>query len=190
MEIASIGDESAAEPEIIRRVISGEKEEFRHLVELHQGKVFAMIVRQLGDEQTAKELAQEVFLKAYLNLSSFRFEASFSTWLIRITLNVTNSYFSSKRYKTQMKMTTFEDKHGERIAEAEDRPYDQELIDELRTAVANLKPKYREALVLCAFENKKYEEAATILGIPVGTVRSRLNTARLLLKDQLVGCMR
>ena len=183
----AVGGASApTDMKIISRVLQGKKEEFRFLVREHQDKVYAMILRQVGDPEIAKELTQEVFLRAYKHLSQFRHEANFSTWLIRIALNQTNSYFSSRRYKEAKQSTSIDAVElGSLQTEA---PQDRLLdIKRLRTIISELKPMYREIMVLCCFEEKSYEDAADILGIPVGTVRSRLNKARLLCKNAFAG---
>ena len=78
------------ERQIIEMVLSGQKDQYRHLVRANQDKIYSLIMRQIGDEQTSADLTQEVMLKGYLNLKKFRFESSFSTWLTRIALNTSN----------------------------------------------------------------------------------------------------
>lgn len=170
------------ESAIIRRVLNGERDEFKKLVLRYQDMIFSMILRQLGDKETAKDLAQESFLKAFVNLRRFRFEARFSTWLTRIALNQVSTYFSSKKFK-QSKMTEALDlsKHD---LHHDEPPPDERLLH-FRRAISQLKPKFREVLALCALEGKSYEQTAEILEIPIGTVRSRLNHARLALKSEL-----
>lgn len=170
------------ESAIIRRVLAGERDEFKKLVLRYQDMVFSMMLRQVGDKEIAKDLAQESFLRAFVNLKAFRSQARFSTWLTRIALNQASTYFSSKKFK-QSKMTETLDltKHD---LHKEEQPQDERLSF-FRAALAELKPKFREILVLCALEGKSYEQASEVLQIPIGTVRSRLNTARLMLKAEL-----
>jgi RNA polymerase sigma-70 factor, ECF subfamily len=175
---------SSSEQDIIRRVLLGERDEFRHLVALHQARVYAMVLRQVGEEYTARDLTQEAFVKAYRSLPSFRFESAFGTWLVRIALNLTNSYFSSRPYKERLRSIEWQGRHSEEQAVQSANPdWADEEIEQLQRAVAELPAHYREALVLCGFEQKSYAEAAEILGIPIGTVRSRLNKARLLVRQ-------
>lgn len=175
----------ASEREIITSVIAGNRENFRYLVAAHQQKVFAMIRRQVTDEHLAGDLTQDAFVKAYVNLPSFRFESSFSTWLIRIALNVTHTYFRSRQFKEAQKTMPLDplfdaghpdSAHHEAAASAID-------IQRLRRVISTLKPIYREVIVLCCLEGKTYDEASSILQIPRGTVCSRMNTAFRLLKD-------
>lgn len=172
----------ADERQIIMRVLKGDKDEFRHLVRAHQDRIYTVIRRQVTSEVIAKELAQEVFIKAYRFLPKFKFESTFSTWIIRIALNTTASYFKSKRYYQAQKTEAIENHLN--LSE-QDCSEEREKIKQLQQAMSSLKANSRDVLVLCGLESKSYEEAANILQIPVGTVKSRLNTARLELKQIL-----
>jgi RNA polymerase sigma-70 factor, ECF subfamily len=162
-------------------------EAFAMLMKRHQDMLFAMILRQVGDRAIAEDLAQEVFIKAYRGLPAFRGDSKFSSWLVRIALNQTNSYFRSKRYKQSLKQEPLDNVASSGSAEsAEIALQRQQEIAKFQKCLATLKPKYREVLVLCGLEGKSYEEAALIIQIPVGTVRSRLNKARLLAREVLI----
>lgn len=174
-------DESA----IIQRVLNGEREEYRHLVLAHQDRLFQIVLRQVGERQLAHDLVQETFVKAYLNLAKFRAQASFATWLTRIALNTANSYFSSAEFKRKLRSTKLDDAILTDEALPTDLTERDLLCDQLRLAVASLNAKYRDVIVLCSFNNFSYEEAAETLAVPVGTIRSRLNTARLKLREVL-----
>lgn len=177
--------QKSREEEVIRAVLSGRREMFRELVEEHQGKVFALVMRQVGDKQVAEELTQEAFLKAFVHLNKFQFRSQFSTWLVRIALNTTHSYFSSRRFKEQQQSDSFNvDLHEPSLRAESQDSVDHEDVTRLRTIVAELPSKYREVMVLCAFEERSYEEVAAILAIPLGTVRSRLNKARHLIREK------
>lgn len=183
MEFSAAIEAEHDEVEIITRVRGGAKEDFRLLVLRHQERIYALIYRQVADENIARELTQDAFLRAYLHLDKFRGESRFGTWLTRIALNTTNSYFSSKRWRQRLQTVAFEQHHlnQQPVEHADDR-YDEDAIARLYAAVSRLRPKIREAFVLCALEQKSYEQAAEILGIPIGTVRSRLHKARSELK--------
>ena len=176
------------EENLIRRIQSGEKDEFRHLVQNYKNLVFSMILRQVGDYTLSEELSQEVFIKAYLNLKKFQHKSSFSTWLTRIALNHVSTYFSSKRYKLQKITEAYDYKNHETTTDDSSRENEikhEQQLESFRQAVAKLKNIFRDVIVLCSLEGKSYEEAAGILGVPVGTVRSRLNKARLLIKQSI-----
>lgn len=164
---------------IIEQVLSGKVEEFRHLVIENQDTVFAMLRRQGIDEHTAKDISQETFLRAYRSLKKFKFNSSFSTWLTRIALNRSSSYFTSKHYINAQKSTDLEDLE---IKCPEEDQIDKK-IELLKKYVAKLDPKFREIIVLTCFENKSYKEVSEILDIPIGTVSSRTNRALHILRE-------
>lgn len=168
-------EQRALELRCVREVLAGNPDEFRPLVTVHKDRVFSMVLRMVGERPIAEELTQEIFVKAYTSLARFRFDSSFGTWITRIALNHTSNYFDSRRYKQYKKTVPFD-------ALVHDRPEElsepNKLLLHFRDALEDLKPALREVLVLCALEGKTYEEAALILSIPVGTVRSRLNRAR------------
>ncbi len=176
-----------SEREIIESVVAGNRDNFRLLVELHQDKVYAMVRRQVGDAALSSELTQEALVKAYVNLPSFRFQSAFSTWLIRIALNVTHTYFRSRRFKERQKTMPLEnaEQRGQMPQGATEPEITERDLSKLRGAIAQLKPIYREVVVLCCLESKTYEEAAAILQIPRGTVCSRMNKAFQMLKNSL-----
>lgn len=175
----------------IAAVREGNTQRFQEIIERYQHRMVALIGRQTGDLQVAEDLAQDTFIRALRGIRNFREEAEFSTWLIRIALNVTNSYFSSKRYRQQRVSESFDSTRHDAIQSGGEDSSEEENDTAgkraaFREALAELKPHLRETIVLCVFEGKQYQEAADLLGIPVGTVRSRLNKARLLLRAKLV----
>jgi len=181
-----VGDEKESdEVSLVARICAGDRDLFRMIVETHKDAVFSCVMRQVGVYATAEELTQDIFLRAYRGLRSFRGDSALRTWLIRIALNTTNSYFGSKRYRQQIATDVLDPLKHDRGIEME--PQDSAQIVLFRKALGSLPPKLRYTLVLCGLEGKKYEEAADILGIPVGTVRSRLNKARLLVKTAIGG---
>ncbi len=179
-------DDNSSEAEIIARVLSGQRDDFRHLVDRHKDLVFAMIQRQVGDRGVAEDLAQEVFCRAYQYLKQFRGDSSFATWITRIALNQTNTYFASRRFKEGRRTDSFDAQvHDLGSTDPEGRERMKEILEAFRSGLSELSPKLRDVLVLSAFEQKSYEEVAAILEIPIGTVRSRLNAARLQLRKFL-----
>lgn len=176
------------EQELIRQVQSGQTDEFRHLVTRYKNLVFSMIMRQVSRASVAEELTQEVFVKSFTNIKKFRLESKFSTWLTRIALNHTNTYFTSKKYRVEQVSESFDiTKHEAHVKkenhDAENDERHERLMGKFKAALAKIKPIFREVLVLCALEGKTYEEVSEILDVPIGTVRSRLNKARLLMRQ-------
>lgn len=167
----------------ILRVQRGDREHFRHLVDAYRDAVFSLVMRQVGERGLAEDLTQEIFIKAFRGIGYFRFEASFLTWLTCIAVNHLNSHFASRSFR-ERKATQLIDAIPDRGDDSHDeRNRTQELSERLRAALQELSPVHREVVVLVGLEGKSYEETAGILCIPLGTVRSRLNKARKMLKE-------
>lgn len=172
---------SKEEAEWVKSVLNGNADDFRRLVEAHQDAVISYILRVVGDRQTSLDLAQDTFIRAYKGLKHFRFESQFRTWLFTIAMNVTRSYFSSRRFKEAR--LSVSDSIPERASS--ENPESVILAQRLQMAISLLPTCYRDVMMLCALQGCTYEECAKQLRIPVGTVRSRLNQARLLLSKSL-----
>lgn len=172
----------------IEAINNGEIHRFEELVERYQHRIVGLIGRQVGDQATAEDLAQDVFIRAFKGLKSFKGDSQFSTWLYTISHNVVSSYFSSRKHKEKKKSEQFEpSKHEVPNPSNIEEEIAEEMKNALRSALQELKPHFRDVVILCSLEGKQYEETAQILSIPVGTVRSRLNKARLLLRASLGG---
>lgn len=171
-------DEKRSESEVVGSVLAGNRDDFTVLVRNHQSRIYSMIRRQVGEEQVAEELTQDVFASAYRALSGFRSEAQFSTWLTRIALNRTNTYFTSFAHRQRKNAVPIKEFHllsGD-FSESQENSTDEDLV-RLQETLGKLKSIHREVVILCCIENRSYDEAAEILQIPVGTVGSRLNKA-------------
>lgn len=174
-------DESA----VIRKVIAGNASDFAILVERHQNMIFSMIMRQTGDEATSRDLAQETFIKAFKSLRTFNFKSAFPTWLVRIALNTTSSYFSSSKFtQSKLNVSFSAEMHEKFLQQPESEPFSAEQLTQLQVFLAALAAPYREVLVLCAIEGKSYREAGEILQIPAGTVSSRMTKGMRMLRDK------
>lgn len=174
-------DESLAQ-----RAGAGDREAFRGLVVRYKDYIFSLIRRQVRDESITEDLTQEVFLKVFRGLSSFRADALFKTWLVRIALNTTNSYFASRRYKESRATDSLPEEHETILSYTTPALSDSDQkLGFFHQALAMLSPKLRDVVVLCALQEKSYEEAAQLLSIPVGTIRSRLNSARSQMREEI-----
>ena len=166
------------------------------LVRDHLDAVYNLALRLCGNAAEAEDLAQEVLLKAIRALPGFRGEAQPRTWLHRITINAWKNRVQSRGWRFWSRLLPVEKTREEGTEPAElagpDPAPEAELerAEEARSverAVARLSVEERAALVLREFEGKSYEEIAGILGIPVGTVKSRLYRARVSLAAELEG---
>lgn len=172
---------SEHEHKLIREIVAGKTDEFHHLVVTHQAQVYGLVLRQVGEDDIAQELTQEIFVKAYVSLERFRFESSFLTWLTRIALNHVSAYFSSRACRNARLEESF-DLGVHDIGDPAEEQNRKELLQHFLDALSELPPNLRDVISLCALEDRSYEETAAILGIPLGTVRSRLSKARARLK--------
>ena len=176
--------------DLIRQSRAGAAEAFGVLVERHQDRLYAALFRMLGSADEAREAAQDAFVHAYQKLHTFQGNSAFSTWLFRIAVNAA---FSRKR-RSKRYLTTLDGARGESGHELADhracadpsQSIEQSETQRIvREALASLHEDYRTALVLKEMEGLRYEEIAEIVGIPIGTVRSRIHRARNELREKL-----
>jgi RNA polymerase sigma-70 factor (ECF subfamily) len=166
---------------LVQRCVQGDRQSFRILYRRHQQRVRA-IVYQLGDTSTVDDLVQEVFLRAWKGLPKFRQTAKFSTWLYRIAWNVACDHReASARKRTQLQVLT---QHAPKSQEAPDvlHLHYQDLV---QRGLDSLSEDHRSVLVMHDLEEIPQKDVATILGIPVGTVKSRLFHARAAMRQFL-----
>jgi len=176
----------------VRASRAGEKEAFDCLVEAHYRSVYNTAYRMLRTPSAASDATQATFVRVWEALSSFRGDASFSTWLYRITMNVCLDEL--RRNKNKPLSLTVEDDDGEPSGERDmpdfsDEPAStaeqrqlQELVHE---AIGRLSEDFRAVIVLYDIRGLSYQEISDALEIPLGTVKSRLNRARQALREEM-----
>lgn len=174
---------------LIRKAQEGDVDAFESLVKEYQQMIYAVCRRLTGAHQSADDLAQETFIKAYFALPRFDARWPFYPWLRRIAVNASLNYLKARRRERP-----FEDGALERRAAADSRPagdgpeekLEQAEFDErFRRAVESLPGEQKSVFVLRFYEGLNYEEIGKALGVPHGTVMSRLNRARQKLKALL-----
>src|ERR1700691_3478875 len=185
---------SSKEAQLIKRVCGGEPQAFEELVRPYERLVYATAISILRNPQDAEEVSQEAVFKAFAHLSSFRSESKFSTWLLQITYNEARMKLRKDRPHLYESIDTQQqDQEGEYWPRdfADWRPIPSELLEkkELREALQNginsLSPMYREIVILRDVQNLNLKDTAAVLGIPEGSVKTRLHRARLQLRDFL-----
>ena len=171
--------------DLVARVQRGDKSAFDFLVIKYQHKIIQLVNGYIKDPSEAQDVAQEVFLKAYRALGSFRGDAAFYTWLYRIAINTAKNYLLSRSRRSSSSEVDIQD--AEAIENApqlqgmetpERHLLNEEIIDTIKTAIENLPEEMRIAIMLREFEGMSYEEIAVAMDCPVGTVRSRIFRAR------------
>ena len=188
---------SVEESAMVARARTGDREAMGWLVERHQDRVYGLSYRLCrGDRHSAEELAQEAFLRALRALPEFRGDAAFSTWIHRIVLNLHINRETSLAGRARRKQLSLGgSRHDETppvvVAAPGRRPDDlageNEQLAILRAAFDELDETRRTVVLLRDVEGKSYEEIAELLGVPIGTVRSRLARAREELSRKLGG---
>jgi RNA polymerase sigma-70 factor (ECF subfamily) len=184
MDFYSVATISAInETELVTRAQHGDRNAFSELVGMHARGVLNVIYRMCGDEQLAEDAAQEAFIQAWLHLPSYRPQTPLRNWLYRIAVNAATDKF---RKEKRILPNDIED-----LNLTDERPGPESLVSQrertvlIQHAVLSLPEASRAVLVLREYEGMSYHEIADALDIPIGTVMSRLNYARKLLKDKL-----
>lgn len=185
---------SSDDRQLIERCQNGDREAFDALVRRYEKQAYNLAYRLTGNYDDASDVVVEAFVRAFQGLRTFRGDANFSTWLHRVVVNTFLDL--RKRSKGRHQVVSLEEQielEGDALTrQIEDTsPGPQELVEEqereqvLQRAIDQLSPERRILIVLYHFENLSYEEIAQMLKLPVGTVKSRLNRARLALREIL-----
>lgn len=163
---------------------------FSRLVDRYQRLLFKYVYNIFRDYHLAQDLSQEIFLKVYASLSTYNIKYPFSTWLLRVAHNYSIDHLRKKK----LNLVSLETKLGDtKVADslaaslpAASRAYElSREREQIKEAIFALDPDYRSVIFLRYIEGVKLEDIAYILNIPLGTVKSRINRARLLLQRRL-----
>jgi len=172
------------EAELVRRAQAGDRNAFEQLYRDNVRRVYALCYRMAGTADLAEELAQDVFVRAWQKLGSFRGESAFSSWLHPLTVNVALSERRSRRRRVARVMTTDDLTEFERPGPPT-RSDGPESGFDLERALATLPPGARAVFVLHDVEGYKHEEIARLTGVATGTSKAQLHRARKLLREAL-----
>jgi len=179
--------------DLIELCVNGETPAFEELVYRYEKKIVAAARRLCGDFQEGEDLAQETFVKAWRALPGYRGQASFGAWLMAILTNLWKDRFRKKRVPTTSIDEGIEGEERRIPIQMKDDspgPEDQtetvEVNEVLGRMIEELKPEFKEALILRDIQGFSYEEAAVITGSNLGTVKSRINRARTQMKIKIM----
>jgi RNA polymerase sigma-70 factor, ECF subfamily len=181
---------------LICELRSGSESAYEALIERFEQPVYNMISRLMDDSADASDVVQEVFLKIFRNIGSFRGESSLKTWIYRIAVNEARNHrrwFSRHKRQEVAIDNGVGETHGyaDWLADPGRSPFESALDREtealIESALAEVNPKFKTALVLREIEGLSYEEIAEILEISLGTVKSRILRGRDALRKQLAG---
>lgn len=187
-------NESEQDQRLIERAQTGDSSAFRLLVERHQRRVFAIALGLVRDEQDAREIAQEAFLRVHKGLPQFHGGSSFFTWLYRIVTNLSIDLMRkpSRREAELHFALEVDDAESPLLPASDADPYDAvrrgELSERIQSALEQLPPYHRGVILMREVEGMSYEEMAEAMQVSKGTIMSRLFHARKKLQRALADC--
>jgi len=184
---------SLSDEDLMARVAEDDERAFTELVRRFQGRVTNLIARVLNDRESSDDLAQEVFVRVFVHRRNYRRGSKFTTWLFTIAANLAKNEIRRRvRKRNWFSLDALQEMLNDSVIQLADPTEGQEpalqraqLQEAIGRAVATVPEKYRVALVLRDIEGFAYEEIGQMLRIPGGTVRSRINRARGMLRRKL-----
>ncbi|SRR5579883_362513 len=193
-ECSAVAD--AEDQRLIEALKSGAEPAYEELLARFQQPVYTLCLRLLNDEGEASDVVQEVFLKVFRNIGNFRGQSSLKTWIYRITVNEAHNarrwFFRHRRCEVELDNEPNEARSwSETIPDGSRSPFDMAFDHEqavmIQTALERINPVFRAAVVLRDITDLSYEEIAEILGVSLGTVKSRILRGREALREELKG---
>ena len=187
-----------ADLHLVESLRDGSERAYEELLIRFQQPVYALALRLLDDPSEACDVVQEVFLKVFRNVSSFRGQSTLKTWIYRITVNEAHNarrwFFRHRRAEVELDKNPEESRNWKEIIPDRSRsPFDEAFDSEqhimIEAALKRINPIFREAVALRDISDLAYEEIAEILGVSLGTVKSRILRGREALREELVGSL-
>ncbi len=188
--ISTKAQEVALDRMLVDRFKDGDASAFDEMVSRYWDRIYAVVHQLLRNHQDAEEVTQDAFIRAHRGLVNFRGDSAFSTWLYQIATNLARNrywyWWRRKRDKTVSfdqpvssdNETPLSEIYAAPVESPDDITVTQEFVDRVASGMEKLNAKHREILILRNVKNLSYEEIGTILGISVGTVKSRIARAR------------
>lgn len=191
---APVGPESEVRTEdsaLIERCLTNDQRAYRELIRRYERAVYSLARRMVDDEEEARDIAQEAFIRAFRSLESFERTRPFSSWIFKITSNLCIDYYRRRRLATISLDAPADEKQGPKLEVSDHRPRpDDDLARSeeerrLDALMRSLPATYRVVVLLRHQSDLSYEEIASALGVPLGTVKARLHRAHHLLRRKL-----
>jgi len=167
--------------DIVQQCLNGHQNAYACIVKRYEKTIFNVAFRMLNDYEDAGEITQSVFVKAYENLHTFNKRYKFFSWLYRIAVNESLNFLNHRKHADEVDESILsQDK-------TPDESYNNvEISEKIQNAIMHLNLEYRVVIVLNHFQDLSYKEISYVLDVPEKTVKSRLYTARHLLRDLLI----
>ncbi|MEX0722189.1 MAG: sigma-70 family RNA polymerase sigma factor [Balneolaceae bacterium] len=186
-------ESSLADDKFVAEALKGKESSYKKLVDKYQKPLYFHIRKMIKEKELVDDLVQEVFMKAFHNLSSYSNEYAFSTWLYRIATNHTIDYLRKKKLQTLSINEPYKTRDGDMEIQLPDHSFatDNQIIKKERKqivqhAIENLPEKYRQVIEMRHMEEKSYQEISEMLDLPLGTVKAHIFRAREMLYKALI----
>ena len=181
-QVTKLASQVEPSAELVTRACRGDMGAFEDLYRQHVGRVYALCLRMTGQPESAEDLTQDTFVNAWRSLPGYEGRSSFSTWLHRIAVNAVLAKRRSPQGRNEISMT---DDSGEQMEFEEQQAMDAATPIDVERAIAALPPGARDVVVLHGIYGYSHEEAATMLGVAVGTCKAQLHRARHLMRARM-----
>lgn len=167
---------------LMKSIQNGDMVAFNDMVDRYKNRLMNVIGRMLSSTEEAEDVVQETFVRVYQHRQSFNFQHCFSTWIYTIALNLARNEL---RKRKKFKFLDITDMQGNESEFAVEMKLPSRLPEEIKKAIACLPEKYKMAFMLRDLQEMPYDEVAKVLSVPLGTVKSRVNRARMMLREKL-----
>jgi RNA polymerase sigma-70 factor (ECF subfamily) len=164
--------------ELIARVVDGDREAFNQIMRIHEDRVFSVCLRMMTEREAALDATQETFITVFRKAAQFKGEAALGTWIYRIAVNTCYDHLRKSKRRPVHRMP---EHHDEPDPSAQSEVESAGLRPDIEKALVALPREFRSAVILSDIEGLALSEVARILGVPVGTVKSRVFRGRRLL---------
>jgi RNA polymerase sigma-70 factor (ECF subfamily) len=193
----SVTDNNQEDQFLVSRVISGDTDAFRLIIKKTEGLVAQIVFKMIPNNEDRKDIAQDVYLKAFQSLSGFRFQSKISTWIAHIAYNsclnflekkklILPSNYSDGEFTDDEILEMIGNKNRQLVNETENILFHKELSEILKTEIGRLSVLYRTLITLYHNEELSYAEIAQITDLPEGTIKNYLFRARKILRENIL----
>ncbi len=170
---------------LIKEAQDGDLESFGRLIDKYKDRIFRMAISFCKDKVEAEELVQLVFIKLWKKIKKFKYRSTFSTWLYRVSHNTFYDHIRKKKRRKDKQVSVSKLNYLRHDQNPYDKMVEKEVTGLLREALSEMSEEFSMAVIFYDIEGRSYKEISKIIGIPIGTVKSRLYRGRKILKEKL-----
>lgn len=174
----------ASDKEIMELIQAGDDKAFRELVIRFQDRLMNFVGRIVTDKETSEEIVQETFLRIFNQKQSYTPQYAVSTWIYTIALNLSRSELRKRKLRKFLSLDFLKEEADIELADTSMQKMEG-LAPVLQKAIEKLPQEYKTAFILCDIQRLPYQQIAEVMRVPVGTVKSRINRARSILREKL-----